>query len=53
MIYESIIFLHVLVILGTVYFCQPKARLDIFWMNQDVKYDFTADLSLVVYDIVI
>jgi len=22
-----------------------KARLDMFWMNQDVKYDFTADLT--------
>ena len=22
-----------------------KARLDRFWMNQDVKYDFTADLT--------
>jgi len=22
-----------------------KARLDRFWINQDVKYDFTADLT--------
>jgi len=22
-----------------------KARLDRFWVNQDVKYDFTADLT--------
>jgi len=22
-----------------------KARLDRFWMNQDAKYDFTADLT--------
>ena len=24
---------------------QFKARLDKFWMHQDVKYDFTADLT--------
>jgi len=54
MIEESIIFLHVLLIFGT---RLPnhvvdvnsvnlfKARLDRFWMDQDVKYDFVADLT--------
>ena len=55
MIYVSTIFLHVLLIFGTVYLitlwrltCTVnlfKARLDRFWANQDVKYNFTADLT--------
>jgi len=53
MIYESIIFLHLLLPFRTVYRTMSstltvnlfKARLDRFWMNQDVKYDFTADLT--------
>ena len=52
--YESTIFLHALLTFGisipnhvvdvnTVNLF--KTRLDRFWANQDVKYDFTADLT--------
>jgi len=27
--------------------CLLKARLDKFWMHQDVKYDFVADLTAI------
>ena len=52
---ESTIFLHVLLILEIVYLTNHvvdvntvnlfKTGLDRFWDNQDVKYDFTADLT--------
>jgi len=55
MTYESTIFLHVLLIFGIIYLNHVvdsintvnlfKTRLDRFWVNQDVKYDFTADLT--------
>ena len=56
MICENIISLHVSLIFGTV--CQTtlwmsvlstmnqfKARLDKYWMHQDVLYDYTTDLT--------
>ena len=56
MIYESTIFLHVLLTSGTVHLTSNhvvnvntvnlfKACLDRFWANHDVKYDFTADIT--------
>jgi len=53
MVYKSTISLHVLLTSGIVYqiilsmltLNLFKARLDRFWANQDVKYDFTADLT--------
>jgi len=52
-IYENIISLHVSLTFGTV--CQTvvdvstinqfKARLDKFWLHQDILYDYTADLT--------
>jgi len=41
-----LLFLHVLLIFGTVYRnVLSTLLLDRFWINQDVKYDFTADLT--------
>ena len=54
MTHENTVSLHVQSIFGTVYqmmlsmltmLKKFKARLDKFWMHQDVKFDFTADLT--------
>ena len=54
MIYVITVFLLVLLIFGIVYLTMLsmfilliffKTRLGRFWANQDVKYDFTADLT--------
>jgi len=53
-LYENIISLHVSLTFGTVLpncvvdvstINQFKARLDKFWLHQDILYDYTADLT--------
>jgi len=54
MIHENIFVLALIVniwnslpnsVVGVDTVCLFKARLDKFWMHQDVKYDFAADLT--------